>query len=210
MRSVFSEDIFGYIFLFTDEFLPVTQDEKYFWLFDKLNYKTDPSHISENPNHQKLEWLFTDAIENYHIRDKYTDNICRNNLSSILLYCTRLYEDENPVLYKKGKGFELVNKFKTLVSIHFAENWSVKEYADQLAITPSHLNETIKKHTGNTASDFIDHKMILEIKRMLVHSDLNVTEIAEKFNFIDQSYFSKYFKKRSGTSPKDFKAKCFH
>jgi AraC family transcriptional regulator, transcriptional activator of pobA len=68
--------------------------------------------------------------------------------------------------------------------------------------------ETVKSLTGRTSSDLINDRMILEIKRMLVHSELTVSEIAYQLHFADQSYFSKYFKKLTQLSPLEFRAKA--
>ena len=58
---------------------------------------------------------------------------------------------------------------------------------------------------GRTASDLIDEKMIIEIKKLLLHTDLTATEVAYTLNFSDQSYFSKFFKKHVGMTPGDFR-----
>ena len=201
----FSEDIYGYIFfLNTDEFLPIDRNETFYWLFDQLNYKIDSSRM-EILHHQKLEWLFKDAIENYLAEDKYTDSICKNNLSSILLYCSRLYENVNPILSKKGKGFELIRNFKDLISKHYIDNLSVSQYAEKLSITPNHLNETTKQLTGLNANSLINNKVLVEVKRLLAYTEDDITGISYKFNFKDQSYFSRFFKGKTGMSPKDFR-----
>ena len=99
----------------------------------------------------------------------------------------------------------LVKKFKQLIEEHYKENLSVKDFAGKLSITPSHLNETVKHIIGRTASDLIDEKMIIEIKKLLLHTDLTASEIAFALNFSDQSYFSKFFKKHTGLSPGEFR-----
>ena len=67
------------------------------------------------------------------------------------------------------------------------------------------MSETVKMITGRTSTDLINDRMMMEIKRMLVHTELTVSEIAYRLNFADQSYFSKYFKKLSQQSPLEFK-----
>jgi AraC-like DNA-binding protein len=48
-------------------------------------------------------------------------------------------------------------------------------------------------------------RMILEIKRLLTHTDMGISEIAYHLNFADQSYFSKYFKKLTNQTPLSFR-----
>lgn len=67
-----------------------------------------------------------------------------------------------------------------------------------LAITPNHLTQTVKQLTGKTSNGIIQEKQLLEIKRLLIHTNLGVSEIANQLNFADQSYFTKFFKKLTG------------
>ncbi|MDX2190856.1 MAG: helix-turn-helix domain-containing protein [Bacteroidota bacterium] len=203
----FSEDIMGYIFLFTEEFLSISNDEKFYWLFDQFSFRKDPTKITNDGINQKLNWLFINSIENYEKGDKYSDTICQNNLRNILLYCSRLYEDLNYINHKKGKGFSLIRQFKSLIDQHYMDNWSVKDYANKLSVTPSHLNETIKTLSGVTATSMLDNKLLVEIKRYLAYTEYDITEIAYKFNFKDQSYFSRFFRNKSNLTPSEFRTK---
>jgi AraC-like DNA-binding protein len=55
--------------------------------------------------------------------------------------------------------------------------------------------------TGKTSLQIIKAKLLLEIKRLLFHTNLSITEIANHFNFEDQSYFTKFFKRETGMTP---------
>ena len=68
------------------------------------------------------------------------------------------------------------------------------------------MSETVKIITGRTSTDLINDRMTMEIKQMLAHTELSVSEIAYRLSFADQSYFSKYFKKLVGISPVEFRA----
>jgi AraC family transcriptional regulator, transcriptional activator of pobA len=74
-----------------------------------------------------------------------------------------------------------------------------------LAITPNHLTQTVTRLTGKTSLQIIKAKQILEIKRLLAHSSNNVSEIAALFNFPDQSYFTKFFKRETSVSPLQYR-----
>ena len=76
-----------------------------------------------------------------------------------------------------------------------------------MALTPNHLTQTVNQLTGKTSSQIIKSKQVLEIKRLLVHTNLTVTEISQRLNFPDQSYFAKFFKRETGMSPKQYRNK---
>lgn len=103
------------------------------------------------------------------------------------------------------KNLIIYKNFKDLLEEYFAENYSAGFYAQRLNITQHHLNQVIKSVTGNTASEVIRARSILEAKRLLTFSEESVSEIAANLNFFDSSYFSKIFKSDTGQSPIQFR-----
>jgi AraC-like DNA-binding protein len=102
----------------------------------------------------------------------------------------------------------LVKRFYQLVEENNHKNFSLKQYANLLAITPNHLTQAVKRYTSKTSSQIIKAKQVLEIKRLLVHTNLNISEIAQQLNFEDQSYFTKFFKRETGYSPLQYRAEA--
>lgn len=97
--------------------------------------------------------------------------------------------------------------FQELIEKHFREWRLPKQYAAQLYITPNHLNALCKDLTGLPAGELIRNRIILEAKRLLVNIDLSVANIAVSLQFADSSYFVKFFKKYSGSTPEAFRKK---
>lgn len=205
-----SDDIQGFIFLFSSAFYHVNKTDLYklFELpfFYTLGKETPPLFLEHAAQRTLLAEFFEKAISENEQDLAEKDDAIRAFLDLILIHCKRLYPeflDE-----KMSKGKLLVKRLKQLIEEKCQENFSVKEYAELLNVTPSYLSETVKSLTGRTSSDLINDRMILEIKRMLVHSELTVSEIAFQLHFADQSYFSKYFKKLTQLSPLEFRAKA--
>ena len=78
-------------------------------------------------------------------------------------------------------------------------------YAKHLGITPKYLSLICKKRVGKNASKVIDGAVINKAKELLTQSGLSVQEVAERLNFVSQSFFGKYFKQRTGVSPSRYK-----
>jgi YesN/AraC family two-component response regulator len=129
-----------------------------------------------------------------------SDEIARSTLDLILLTCNDLYPEELKSV-QKGKGNILVKNFLLLIEENFQKNLRITDYADMLAITPNHLTQVVKQITGKTSIDTLHKKTVVEIKRLLIHTELTIAEISEYMNFPDQSYFTKYFKKLTNLSP---------
>lgn len=100
---------------------------------------------------------------------------------------------------------EILSKFILEVLQHFRTERSVSFYADKLCVTPKHLSAVAKDITSHTASELIDHYVIMEAKIMLAESSLTIQEISNKLNFANQSFFGKYFKHLTGYSPSAFR-----
>lgn len=142
------------------------------------------------------------------IVDEYKTN---NDLSLIDAYLVTLcYEIKNSIQgdqlrEEASKPLGLTEKFKQLIVKHIHEQQSVSFYADQLGVSPNHLNKVVKQTTGKQASAMISEMLILEAKVLLKHSELSIAEIAYKLGFVDQSYFSRFFKIHTGNTPKAYR-----
>ncbi len=207
----FSSDIEGFIFIFTPEFYLINQTNQNrlieFPFFFTIRQDNPPLNLIDENEVLFLESLFKRGISEIAKGESFSVELLRSVLDLILTSCSVLYKtDEN--LLTKGKGHIVVKKFFQLVEENYQQNWSVAGYADQMAITPNHLTQTVNQLTGKTSSQIIKSKQVLEIKRLLVHTNLSVTEIATRLNFTDQSYFTKFFKREAGVSPLQYRVKA--
>lgn len=113
-------------------------------------------------------------------------------------------ELENPM---HNRAEEYFKQFTELLGEHYTRERSVGYYARQLCITPKYLTTLIKRISGKSVSEWIDSYVILEAKTLLKYSNMSVQEIAYYLNFPNQSFFGSYFKRNTGMSPSQYKAK---
>lgn len=95
----------------------------------------------------------------------------------------------------------ILRKFIEMLSKDNGIHRSVGYYADALCYSPKHFSKVIKQACGRTPLDLINENAIEHIKYRLKHSDKSIKEIAEEFNFPNQSFFGKYVKSYLGMSP---------
>ena len=105
-----------------------------------------------------------------------------------------------------GRKEELIQKFGKLVHKNHLLERSLSFYADQLHVTPKYLSETAKEITGKTAGQIIDDFNILESKRLLLKTELTIAEISFQLHFANAAFFSKFFKRLTGLSPRAYRA----
>ncbi|MCW3785046.1 helix-turn-helix domain-containing protein [Plebeiibacterium sediminum] len=205
----FSSDIDGYLYIFAAEYYLYDKNNQNrlleFPFFFTINQDNPPLQLTNENDAHFFKQLFIKAINEVE-KDIINTDLTRSLLDTILNYASSLYKNEEQKI-EKGKGHLLVKRFFQLVEENYQNNISVNQYAEMLAITPNHLTQTIKQLTGRTSNEILQSKQILEIKRLLIHTNLSVTQIADELNFNDQSYFTKFFKKVTGTTPGKFRAK---
>lgn len=99
----------------------------------------------------------------------------------------------------------VLQRFISLLMENYREKHTVGFYAERMHYTPQYLSEIVKRQTGRTVNDFIFEMLYCEARNLLNVSDASVQQIAEELNFSDQAAFSKFFKRRSGMSPLEFR-----
>ncbi len=128
----------------------------------------------------------------------------RAMLHILFVRTARLYSTAHPT-GEASRGSLLARQFCLEVERHFREWQALAPYAKQLAVSVNHLNEVVSEHTGHAAGDLIRQRRLLDAKRLLLHSDLSVSEIGYQLGFDDPSYFSRFFRRYSTRTPAQFR-----
>ncbi len=118
----------------------------------------------------------------------------------------RVYRDQRDNNHLPSNYLAIFNDFKRMVEQHYKAQEQLSVYASELCITAHHLNEVVKNVTGKTAGEFVRDRLLLEAKRMLVQSHLQIGQIAHELGFKDFSYFSRHFKKHNKLSPEQYRS----
>ena len=127
-----------------------------------------------------------------------------NYLSILLIKCLGMVNDKRKNASRSANS-NIVDRFQKLVEIQFIEQKKVSAFATELNISSGHLNELCKARIGKSASEVIKDRVLLEAKRLLLHSELSIKEIAYALNMLDPAYFTRMFKKGTGKGPQQFR-----
>jgi len=107
--------------------------------------------------------------------------------------------------YSLSRPAQLSQEFKKLLVQNMHTLKSPSAYAAKLNVSESYLNEVLKKITGFSVSHWIQQEVVLEARRLLYYSQLNVKEITHKLGYDDPAYFSRIFKNATGITPLAFR-----
>lgn len=99
----------------------------------------------------------------------------------------------------------LSKDFLALVKENFKTERQLKFYADRLCITPRYMSRVVKECSGCSAAEWIERSVILEARALLKSTDMTIQQISDELNFPSQTFFGKYFKRRVGMSPKEYR-----
>jgi AraC family transcriptional regulator, transcriptional activator of pobA len=207
-QIITDRDPTGYLILFTPEFLQKNSIRNDFIENLKLFQKSDetPPLPLNNIMSSALKVFADQMLSAFHSQNDMFLETIGAYLKLFLIECNghcSLTPDSNTQSFEVGKT--IVKNFKAIVEKHYMNWHQVKDYADALNVTPNYLNEVIKSAINTSAKDFIQNRIILEAKRLVVFTEKSSKEIGFNLGFDDPSHFSKFFKSNTGQSLQDFK-----
>lgn len=100
-----------------------------------------------------------------------------------------------------SKADMLMLRFVEMLHRAARQHQDVCWYARQLCITPKYLSRVCKQRSGRTALQWIDDVTIEEIRRLLLHTDMTVKEVAFACGFNNVSFFCQYVRNHTGKTP---------
>lgn len=150
---------------------------------------------------QRLDVLFRQLQAEADSHLPNSNGIVQSEINTLLLELERISCPlSNPSVVP-----DVLCKYQELIDADFKQDRQVGSYAAKLGISPNYLNVLARKHLGRSALELINERVVLEAKRMLMETQYDVSEVAFKLGFNDLSYFSRFFKQHTGSTPLDFR-----
>lgn len=154
----------------------------------------------------EIQKIISDIQSELGNEDSSTEEMLRTLLKLIILKSTRIWKLQHHLTDSVQQAdVQFLRKFSKLVEQHFKTHHTVADYADMLCITPKNLSKKISMVSKETPNDIIKNRIILESKRLLAHTTMNVKEVAYSLNYEDDAYFVRFFTKHTGISPTNFR-----
>lgn len=122
------------------------------------------------------------------IRD--SQNVSNNSINTSLNSAYAAPQIDEICEYLKANLYGKVTLNDLTEKFHFSKSFLCEQFKNSKGLSP--------------ISYYLDLKLT-EAKKLLRENDLTITEISEKLGFESPEYFSRYFKKRIGHSPRDFR-----
>lgn len=189
---------------FTPEFLTLNDNGA----LSKLPIIENPMSAHELiPNEEDIRFiedLFTKLNAENNSPGEWQQRMLTAYLGVLLTFLSRLYSEQYPNADHSAETV-LLKKYQSEIDEHFRELREVGDYASILHISAGHLSEVVKSQSGKPAIKHIHDRVIMEARRLLFHTEGSLKEIAFDLGFADASYFNRFFKRETGSTPADYR-----
>lgn len=117
------------------------------------------------------------------------------------------YLKQLPADYAEGnsRSEELYNRFLDAVEHYFDRYADVAFYAEQLNVSARYLGQVTRNIGGRSPKTIIDERITKEIATLLANTSSPLKDVAQRLGFSSQAHLSRFFKKRKGLSPTEYK-----
>lgn len=145
-------------------------------------------------------------LMSHYLTSDHPAEMAGSPVNFLLLQITEIFHSQNVHPAGRVKHSDaLFRLFRKLLAENYRKEHELQFYADSLHISQTYLSRVIRQISGKTVNNYIAEALYTDARRLLVFTDLTVKEIAEQLGFSDQSSFGKFFKKKSETSPANFR-----
>ena len=190
----------GWVIRYTNDFIPKSAFNFYSGFSDDINYKLDADFCSTTLNDLCEVMLRENEQET-------TDyNMIRHLLNAVLSKLEAATKKQ--FLDEKVSGNSQVitfNNFLQILEYNYKRPVGVEFYADKLNMSARNLNLISQAVFGKSITEIIETRKLLEARQLLLNSDKTVSEIGFDLGYNEKSYFSRVFRKKTGTTPTEFR-----
>ncbi|WP_067677209.1 helix-turn-helix domain-containing protein [Nocardia miyunensis] len=157
---------------------------------------------------EALDTTLALLVAEYHRRTELPHDvhveIARHLLAALLLRLAHLHDGPGG----GPAGGEVFTRFRAAVERDFARAHRVEDYARSLGYSVRTLTRATVAATGHGAKHYIDDRIVLEAKRLLVHTDLSAAAVGSRVGLPDARAFTRFFRQRTGETPGGFRIRA--
>jgi len=147
-----------------------------------------------------------------HTLNQLTDSFCDNDEKGIVRFKNHLLMQIAAFIGEKADDYDrkirASTKYQKLfeyIEQNLSARLSVKDSAAVMDFTPQYLSTLFKADMGISLKDYLMGKIFRKAQELLINTDKHIKEVAFLLGFQDQYYFSKFFSRKSGLTPKEYR-----
>jgi AraC family transcriptional activator of pobA len=153
----------------------------------------------------RINALFETLQHEYRADHDARDMMIHSLLGSLLVWLNRQGVPRKAVSDRLERRRAAIRRFNQLVELHYREHLPVAHYASQIGMSGAHLNTLCREYHGCSALSVLHQRLLLEAKRSLRYTSMTVSQVSDYLGFSDATYFSRFFRRCTGVTPRDFR-----
>lgn len=201
---LWSQDVEGYVLSLSHALLEQLSKHSAATIFRQTRVLNQQSGI------QELNELMQALHQEYnHSGDEHRAAALSNRVQLLAIALARQAQDNQTLPgTEQSRGLHWLQRFNQLINRDYALQRSVEDYATELGISAAHLNAICQTQTQRNALSLIHERVLLEACRCLTYTVQPVSAIAYQLGYNDPAYFTRFFRRHTGLSPRQFRIKA--
>ncbi|MFE6747003.1 helix-turn-helix domain-containing protein [Kitasatospora purpeofusca] len=196
-----ADDLTGQVVLFNEDFLLTNPQD-----LAALRVLAGRPAVRLGDQAGPIAALLADMEAEYRARPAGYPGVLRASLHILVVRALRACAPVGPGVLP-GRTGDLAAAFTRLIADPGGVQRSVASCAQELGVSPGHLQATVKQATGRTPGRLIRQQQTLEAKRLLACTELTVRQVSREAGFGDPAYFCRFFRRETGMTPGEFRVK---
>lgn len=194
----------GYVLPFNCAYLSCGKDDPYFDLMlAALSHINCIHNIGDD-----VDALFDAMVTEFSSNSEFKAEIIRGVLRAIMLKAVVptfniQYQQTNQAITSRE-----FYRLKQYIDVHFEARPCVADIAVAQGKSVKQLDKLAKDNSGDSVKELVDERVLLEVKRLLAYSHYSIADIATQLGFNEATNMTKFFKRHTDISPKEFRQLC--
>jgi AraC family transcriptional regulator, transcriptional activator of pobA len=194
----------GYVLCFEPASLFSGNDRPYRLLHDLAQFsattKDRATFQVAGSTYRILRVAFKNLADEFHGSAEFRCDMVRSQITALLIRLHRLCLSTSSIEVQ-GYSTQLTNRFLSLLEKEAGKLQRTRYYTSALSVSPRVLVDAVLAETGKSPSAWIRDRTLLEARRLLIYTDLTISEIAYRLNFRNVSYFVRFYRRLAGVPP---------
>ncbi|RKP57679.1 helix-turn-helix domain-containing protein [Pararobbsia silviterrae] len=152
-----------------------------------------------------LDMLCGKLNHEYRLPAASRDLMLRSLVSALVVWVSRQDRPGEERGDPQDRGRAHVKAFYALIEQHYRDHLPISRYAERLGVTPVYLNMVCQRIAGKSALALVHQRVLLEAKRSLTYTSLNINQVSDFLGFTEPAYFTRFFKRFTGVTPNAFR-----
>lgn len=210
-KGIQQGDITGWMLFFHPDLIRNTNLGSQMDDYSFFNYDVyEALHLSEDEETTMHNCVANIQAEYSQRIDNHSQRVIVSNIELLLNYCLRFYERQFNTRTNKSK--DIVSQFEQELKNYFNQSLHIENglptiqfFADKAHLSQHYFSDLLKKETGRSPKDHINHFVVEKAKTLLLSSDSSISEIAYDLGFNYPHYFTRLFKSKTGQTPVEYR-----